>query len=82
MYRSRPRLPSELDGLLLDDLKAVIVQANLGETDTLIAQKYLIGQIPQIDIADLIGMHRTTVSKRIKYIVERARQTAIKLNLP
>ena len=81
MYRSRPRLPSELDGLLLDDLKAVIVQANLGETDTLIAQKYLIGQIPQIDIADMIGMHRTTVSKRIKYIVERARQTAIKLNL-
>lgn len=55
MYRARVRLPVELEGLLKRDLEEAIDQANLGELDTLIAQRYLIDQVPQIDIATEIG---------------------------
>lgn len=57
----------------------MIRQANLGIEDTEIARRYLIDQVPQIDIAFEIGLERSTVSKRIPRILERAQKTAEKL---
>lgn len=71
MYRARVRLPVELVGLLKRDLETAIDQANLGEEDTLIARRYLIDQVPQIDIAVEIGMERSTISRRLPRILER-----------
>lgn len=79
MYRARVRLPVELEGLLKRDLEEAIDQANLGELDTLIAQRYLIDQIPQIDIATEIGVERSTISRRLPRIFDRIIWTAEQL---
>lgn len=41
MYRARVRLPVELEGLLKRELEESIDQANLGDMDTMIAQRIL-----------------------------------------
>lgn len=79
MQKARVRLPGGLDCLLRSEMEEVIRQANLGIEDTEIARRYLIDQVPQIDIAFEIGLERSTVSKRIPRILERAQKTAEKL---
>ena len=44
-------MPRPLELLLRRELEEAIEQANLGEFDTFVAKKYLIEQVPQIDIA-------------------------------
>lgn len=80
MYRARVRLPVELEGLLKRELEESIDQANLGDMDTMIAQRYLIDQIPQIDIATEIGVERSTISRRLPRILDRVVWTVQKLN--
>lgn len=65
-----------LPGLLKDDLKRAIDQANLGKEDEKIARKYLIDQIAQIDIAAEMGYHRSTISRRMTRIVDLITKTA------
>jgi DNA-directed RNA polymerase specialized sigma24 family protein len=43
----------------------LIYSSNLGREGSRIADLYFIQQIPQIDIAEEIGLDRKTVSKRI-----------------
>ena len=81
MYRARVRLPVELGELLKRDLETAIDQANLGEEDTLIARRYLIDQIPQIDIATEIGMERSTVSRRLPRILGRVLWAAERMGM-
>lgn len=81
MYRARVRLPVELVGLLKRDLETAIDQANLGEEDTLIARRYLIDQVPQIDIATEIGMERSTVSRRLPRILGRVLWAAERMGM-
>lgn len=81
MYRARVRLPVELGELLKRDLETAIDQANLGEEDTLIARRYLIDQVPQIDIAVEIGRERSTISRRLPRILDRVLWAAERMGM-
>ena len=59
------------------EMETAIREANLGNDDTDIARRYLIDQVPQIDIAAEFGWERSTISYRIVSKVER---TARKLH--
>lgn len=71
MVASRVRMPRSLELLLRTELEEAIAQANLGNFDTVIAKKYLIEQVPQIDIAEELGYGRTTITERMPRIYER-----------
>lgn len=51
--------------LLREKWDELIYSSNLGREGSRIADLYFIQQIPQIDIAEEIGLDRKTVSKRI-----------------
>lgn len=80
MAAARVRLPEGLEDLLLSDMETCIEQANLGRTDTLIARRYLISQLPQIEIAAELGWTRSTVSLHIPRIIRKVQLTANRLN--
>lgn len=80
MPKARVKLPEELVGLLRSDLERVIREANLGREDTAIAIKYLIRQIPQVDIAADLEIERSTISRRLQKIMQRLRDTARKIS--
>lgn len=79
MPKARIKLPPELGELLKSDLERVIREANLGREDTVIATKYIIEQVQQIDIAVELGVERTTISQRLKRIIPRLAATARKI---
>ena len=79
MTASRVRMPRPLELLLRRELEEAIEQANLGEFDTFVAKKYLIEQVPQIDIAEELGYGRTTITERMPRIYERVERAAAKL---
>lgn len=81
MPSARVRLPDKLETLLRGEMEIAIYQANLGEFDSQVAHKYLIDQIPQIDIAAELGYERSAISKRIQRIMEKVELAAVKLNL-
>lgn len=76
---ARVKLPKELDGLLRSELEKAIYEAALSRDDELIARRYLIEKIAQIDIAAELGYERSTVSRRLKYITHEVIRTAVKL---
>lgn len=80
-YNARVRLPDSLGQLLRSEMETAISEANLGNSDSLIAKRYLIEHVPQIDIAIEMDMERSTVSKRMPYIIKRVEQTAQRLKL-
>lgn len=79
MTASRIKLPRSLELLLRVELEQAIEQANLGTFDTFVAKKYLIEQVPQIDIAEELGYERTTITKRLPRIVEKVDRAAARL---
>lgn len=79
MTASRCKLPHSLELLLRVELEQAIEQANLGTFDTFVAKKYLIEQVPQMDIAEDLGYDRTVITRRVKRIVERVEWAAIRL---
>ncbi len=76
---ARAKLPAALDELLRSDLEQAIYEANLGIDDTEIAKRYLIRQMPQIDIAAELGCDRSTISKRMPQILRKVQRAAEKL---
>lgn len=80
-YTARVRLPGSLGQLLRSEMETAISEANLGNSDSLIAKRYLIEQLPQIDIAAEIGCTRSTISCRIPYIIQKVELTAKKLHM-
>ena len=76
---ARVKLPKELDGLLRSELEKAIYEAALSRDDELIARRYLIEKVAQIDIAAELGYERSTVSRRLKYITNEVIRTALKL---
>lgn len=80
-YNARVRLPGSLGQLLRSEMETAISEANLGNSDSLIAKRYIIEHIPQIDIAIELDMERSTVSKRMPFIIKRIEQTAQRLKL-
>ena len=73
---ARPRLPKALDGLLRSQLEKAIYEAALHRDDALIAQRYLVEKIPQVEIAVELGWDRSTVSSRLKVIIPRVEWAA------
>lgn len=60
-------------------METAIREANLGNDDTDIAKRYLIDQIPQIEIAAEFGWERSTISRRISRILLKVENAADKL---
>lgn len=81
MAKARVRVSGDLANLLRSDWEQIISQANLGREDTIIAQRYLLDAIPQIDIAIELGLERSTISRRMPRILDRVQRTASKLNI-
>ena len=81
MSSARVRLPDRLERLTTSEMEAVIREANLGVYDTGIANRYLIEQIPQIDIAAEYGCVRSTISTHVSRIVSKAIRTAERLGM-
>lgn len=80
-YSARVRLPGSLGQLLRSEMETAISEANLGNSDSLIAKRYLIERIPQIDIAIEMDLERSTISRRLPYILSKIEQTAQRLKL-
>lgn len=76
--RARGGLPPALDGLLASQVAEAIREANLGRSDTHIAQRRYLDRLPQIDIAVELGLDRSTVSRRLNGIETRVSRTARK----
>ncbi|MBR5878292.1 MAG: hypothetical protein IKY91_01980 [Akkermansia sp.] len=76
MSSARVSLPPELEDLLKSEMLECIEEANLGQTDTTVAKRYLIDQWAQIDIAAELGCGRTTISDRIPRILSKVRHAA------
>lgn len=81
MAQARARIGEDLHDLLRSDFEEVIEQANLGCENTIIAKRYLLDAIPQIEIAVELGYERSTISKRIPKIVQKIERTAHKLHM-
>ena len=79
-YSARVRLPGSLGQLLRSEMEEAISEANLGNSDSLIAKRYLIERIPQIDIAIELDLERSTISRRMPSIIERVEKTAQRLS--
>lgn len=79
--KSRVKIPEALDKLTRTQIELVIREATLGEEDSEIAARCLIDRWAQVDIAAQINRDRSTVSRRMPYILERLEYTAGKLNL-
>lgn len=80
MAAARVKLPDALDNLLRTEMENAISQANLGNDDTSIAKRYLIEQIPQMDIAAEFGYERSTISRRMPRILSKVESAARKLH--
>lgn len=63
---ARVTLPGCLSGLLRSELERTISEAALSENDSLIARRYFVEKVPQIDIAAEIELERANVTRRIK----------------
>ena len=81
MYTARVRLPGSLGQLLRSDMEKAIFEANLGNSDSLIAKRYLIERVPQMDIAAELDVERSTISRRLPTIIERIEKSAQRLKL-
>lgn len=72
MYCGQARkMPQELKYLLKSEVTRAIDEANLGALDTVIATRYYVDRIAQIDIAEELGYERSAISKRLKNINPR-----------
>lgn len=80
-YTARVRLPGSLGQLLRSEMEIAISEANLGNSDSLIAKRYFLERIPQMDIAAELDIERSTISRRLPFIIERVEKTAQRLNL-
>ncbi len=79
-YSARVRLPGSLGQLLRSEMEEAISEANLGNSDSLIAKRYLLERIPQIDIAIELDLERSTISRRLPSIIDRVEKTAQRLS--
>ena len=78
---ARVKMPRELSELLRSDLERAIYEAALNADDALIAKRYLVEKVAQIDVAAELGWERSTVSRRLPGIVERVAWAANRLKI-
>lgn len=73
---ARVKLPGTLGGLLKTQLEQAIYEASLSEADTIIATRYIVEKVPQIDIAAELGCTRATISLNLPRILKAVEQAA------
>lgn len=78
---ARVRIPEDLTGLLQGEWEQIIAQAGYSEQDAEIVRRYVMDKTPQIDVAVELDMARSTITRRLPQIYERARHTAAKLQM-
>jgi hypothetical protein len=61
-------LSGNLARLLRSELERTICEAALSEDDSLIARRYFVEKVPQIDIAAELDWERASVTRRVKRI--------------
>lgn len=76
---ARVRLPEGLQRLLRSELEKAIHESALSREDALIATRYIVEKVPQIDIAAELGWERSTISKRLPEITRRVAWAAARL---
>lgn len=76
---ARVRLPKGLQGLLRSELEQAIHESALSREDTLIATRYIVEKIPQMDIAVELGWERSTISRRLPAIANQVAWAAARL---
>lgn len=81
MARARVRASISRTDFTNSELEAVIREAPLGVEDTRIAEMYLLGLIPQVEIGAEVGLSRSAVSKRLPGIIDKIERTARKLGM-
>ena len=59
----------------------MLEEATLGAEDAEIARLYILERMPQVDVAAEMSTDRSTVSRRVEGILEKARRVAVKLGL-
>lgn len=74
MRRGWPDLPRS-------EWEQIIQESGYSREDAEIVRQYIVGKVPQIDVAGALCMERSTLSRRLPGIYMRARQTAEKLNI-
>ena len=78
---ARVRLPKGLQGLLRSELEQAIYESALSREDELIATRYIIEKMPQIDIAAELGWERSTISRRLPAIADQVAWAAARLGI-
>ncbi len=72
-------MPAMLSGLIRSELERAIFEAAMSRDDTLIATRYIIEKVPQIEIAEELGWERSTVSRHLPYILSSVSLAASKI---
>lgn len=81
MASARPRLPKKLNGLLTSEWERILSEAGFSRQDEEIVREYIIAKNPQADVAGGFFCDRSSISRRLPKIYERAQQVAEKLNM-
>lgn len=81
MPRGRTKLPENLSGLLGDQWETILKQACFHEDDADILRLCVLSKLPQIDVAEELGISRSTIHRRLPEIIKRAQCVAEKLNI-
>lgn len=81
MPKGRIKLPDSLKELLRDEWGTIIRQGGFNQEDAEIIRLYLIEKLPQIDVAEEIGISRRSINRRLPDILKRAQSVAEKLNI-
>jgi len=86
MPRARKRLPESMKDLLRDDWQTIIDRSMLGREDRLIAERYLLDGVPQIDIAEELAelyhksYSRSSITMRMPIILRELERVALKID--
>ena len=81
MASARVKIPADLSGLLHSEWERVIEETGYSREDAEIVRRYIVGKLTQIDVAVELDIARSTITRRLPQIYERARQTAAKLKI-
>ena len=77
---ARIKLPSDLSVLSRSELERAIYESAFHRDDDLIARRYLVEKVAQMDIAAELGWTRGTVGSHIPTILERVSDMAKRIS--
>lgn len=81
MEKKRNKLPEDLAGLSRDEWVELVRQAGFSPLDRDIIKYYIVLGESQMMAAVSVDRDRTTIYRRMPYIIKRAREIANKLHM-